>query len=163
MACAEVGEASGRSKPAIPAARHFLVQRRRIAGAVHLLDAVEIDLGHAAAVTKRPWRLEGTLHREIEERADQVIVLLVESDRRTVAEARIDDAVDGMEAMAPTEDVEDARPDRQAHDIFVLDEGTERQRDVESPDDLREEVVLREVIVLDVQAPRIRRPRYVMA
>ena len=46
VADSEVGEARRWREPPVPSARDFLVERRRIAGAVHLLDGVEIDLRH---------------------------------------------------------------------------------------------------------------------
>src|SRR4051812_6107736 len=42
----EIGETSRRCEPPIPAALHVVVERRRIAGAVHLLDALQVQLGH---------------------------------------------------------------------------------------------------------------------
>src|SRR5690348_6706733 len=46
VAGAEVGEARRRTQPPVPASGYVLVERRRIAGPVGLLDGVEIDLGH---------------------------------------------------------------------------------------------------------------------
>src|SRR4029079_1829672 len=46
LANPEVGQSRCRSEAAVPAAGNLLIERRRITGAVHLLDIVEVDLGH---------------------------------------------------------------------------------------------------------------------
>src|SRR5437868_4249648 len=117
----------------------------------------------AAALAEARPRLEGAFHGEIEQRPDQVVVLLEKRDRSTVAEARIDHAIDGMESVAPTKNVEHASANRQTHDVLVLNERTERQRNVERADDLGQEIVLCEVIILDVHTPGEGRPRHIMA
>src|SRR4051794_32612169 len=93
-------------------------------------------------------RLEGPLDCEIEQRTDEVVVLFIKSDRCTVAEAGIDNAIDRMEAVTTAKNVEHARPDRQAHDVFILDEGPERQGDIKRADDLGQEVVLLIMVIL---------------
>src|SRR5438270_11606840 len=80
-------------------------------------------------------------------------MLLVESDRRPVPEARIDHAIDRMESVAPTKNVEYAGANGQTHDVLVLNERAERQGDVERADDFGQEVVLGEVVILGVHSP----------
>src|SRR5690349_16550736 len=114
-------------------------------------------------LAEQQWRLEGALDCKVEQGPDQVVVTFEERNRSSVPETRIDNAADCVEAVASSENIEDAGPDRQAHEILVLDEQAVRRGDVECPDDLGQEIVLGKMVILIARAPGEGRARNVVA
>ena len=83
MTDAKVGEPCCRSDAAHPTALDLSIEWRRITGLVALLDGLEVDLRHGrsffdARIAEQPFRLEGAFDRNLEDRADQVVVPFVE-------------------------------------------------------------------------------------
>src|SRR4051794_24137353 len=80
------------------------------------------------AEAQRP--LEGAFHRKIEDRADQLIVLFEEQDRRPVAIAPVDGTLDEMPAV---NEVVEAEADGHSIDVLVFDADADAPWHVERP------------------------------
>src|SRR4051794_35651793 len=81
-------------------------------------DSSALNCANLFQSAEAPQSLERTLHREPEERPDQLVVLLDEQDRIAVAEAAVDIAI---EQVAAVEDVVDREADFEPQHVLVLD------------------------------------------